>query len=110
MRALMALVVVLLVIAPPLDAAAHTAKQRVQAGDTAVGTRVLSAFDVVDDVLDHMPGDNANSHQLPLLPAFESTQADFPLLASLEVVSWPVGRDAYLAWALPHRIKRPPRI
>lgn len=78
----MALLAMLLAFGPPMDAAAHVAAQAVAAGDNSPVMTFVAAFDVLDDVLDHLPGDNPNKPaQIVITMAIPA-----PVLASLVVI------------------------
>lgn len=61
-RTLLAVVAMMLAFGPPLDSAAHAATKAIEAGSTSPILKVLSAFDVLDDILDHIPGDRTGEH------------------------------------------------
>lgn len=110
MQALFALAALLLAFGPPVDAAAHAAKKAVEAGRASPIVQVLSAFDVIDDVLDHIPGESAGAQQHVLGAAVWPPEGlDLAAPSPLTHVSWKVAVDSLLASRTPDGQDRPPR-
>jgi len=109
-RALLALVAMALAFGPPLDTAGHAASNAVAAGDSSVFMKVLSAFDVLDDPFDHLPGDRpADKTQMVVQLALpDLTEAPAGLIAERRTEAWPARRDIWSS-RLPPPLERPPR-
>ena len=109
-RALLALVVLILAFGPPLDTAAHVATKAIEAGDASPFLKFVSAFDVLDDALDHIPGDRPSEHP----QAVVQLALPQPLLVSVTIPQvTPVERHpaTTIPWAsrMPSPLDRPPR-
>lgn len=78
----MALIAMLLAFGPPLDTAAHVASQAVEAGDSSPILKFVAAFDVLDDALDHLPGDGPGKPAQIVITMAMPT----PVLASFAIV------------------------
>lgn len=108
-RALAALAAMLLVVSTPLDSAANAATKALKAGDTSLVMRAMSSFDVVDDVLDHQPGDHATSHQFAAQPGWPPERIDVKDAPFVARATWQSGRLDFAHQHLITKIKRPPR-
>jgi hypothetical protein len=100
----------MLAFGPPLDSAAHAAANAVEAGSASPILKVLSAFDVLDDALDHIPGDRAHEHAQVVvqlaLPEPVLVSVAIPRVTPVEL------RPAVsISWSsrMPPPLDRPPR-
>lgn len=109
-RMMAVLAAVMLSIASPLDAVAHAAKQDVAAGDVSVLARALSAFDQVDDALDHLAGTGNASPQLSLQAIwnFEHSPVIAPQVTAGRL-PWLQPQEERIGRSLTQGILRPPR-
>ena len=109
-RALLALVVMILAFGPPLDTAAHAATKAIEAGDSSPFLKLVSAFDVLDDAFDHIPGDRPSEHPQAVI----QLALPQPLLMSVtipHVTPVELHPATAIPWAsrMPSPLDRPPR-
>lgn len=109
-RAMVLLVAMILAFGPPLDTAAHAASKAVEAGDTSIFLKVLSAFDVLDDPFDHLPGgltsDKAQVVVQLALPELNEVPIGSVIAPSAD--PWPAPPSVWSS-RLPPPLERPPR-
>ena len=110
--ALFALATLILSVGPSLDALGGAARAAVQAGETSTVVRLVAAFDVIDDVLDHLPGKDGGEaqqqqHVVPPV-GIEIAPAATPLKAA--DFSWSLPAIALLASRPYEPLDRPPRV
>ena len=110
--ALFALAALIISIGPSLDALGGAAQTAVEAGETSMVVRLVAAFDVVDDVLDHVPGKSGGEPQqqqhVVAPTGIEIAPAATPLAPA--DFSWSPPDIRTLASRPPERLDRPPRV
>jgi hypothetical protein len=93
------------------DSVAGVAKASVEAGHSGVMLKVIAAFDVIDDALDHLPGkasgEAQQQHQaVPLSPAPGGAVTPRHVASACE---WLTDPDGHADLSAPEGLERPPR-
>lgn len=109
-RFALVLAAVLLCLYQPLDTAANSASLAMDKGDTSLVVRTLSAFDIVDDALDHLKeGKGLMPHFQQVLISTPAIAVAIALTPPLPTSSWPPFLDNFHAESIPSGSFHPPR-
>lgn len=109
-RALITLLVVLIALERPLDAAAHAAAQEVEAGNPSPLLKFIAALDVIDDAFDHQTGNVPHDRgQIVVQLALPEPALTSAAIVAAALVEHPQHFADALISRAPLPLDRPPR-
>lgn len=109
-HAVYAVAAFILSLGPSVDAGAGVANAAVEAGASSSALKLIAAFDVIDDTLDHLPGKSGEPQQQQLMAPISSPMTVVAVaMRSAEDCGWASPGVAALASCVPDRLDRPPR-